>query len=126
MDLFPGQDLYDSFCQYQAALLAEFDRLSEEFKFETIDASADSRSVFSHLKAKILALLETDSRKRFQALLAMGATGGFIPKGEEVALADASRKHSITRDLELVSQPFAAHPPNGNGNGHGANGHWKP
>jgi dTMP kinase len=128
MDLYPGHDLYDSFCQYQAALLAEFDRLSEEFKFETIDAAADSRSVFSQLKAKILALLETDSRKRFQAMLAMGATGGFVPKAEEVALAEAARKHSVTRDLELVSQPFAAHPPNGNGNGngHAANGHLKP
>src|ERR1700685_536632 len=46
MDLYPGHDMYDSFCNYQAALLAEFDRLSEEFKFETVDAAADSGSVF--------------------------------------------------------------------------------
>src|SRR6202795_1740410 len=52
MDLYPGHDMYDSFCNYQAALLAEFDRLSEEFKFETVDASADSGRVFSQLKVK--------------------------------------------------------------------------
>ena len=69
MDLYPGQDMYESFCNYQAALLAEFDRLSEEFKFETVDASADARSVFSQLKVKILALLENDSRKQFVSML---------------------------------------------------------
>ena len=130
MDLYPGHDMYDSFCNYQAALLAEFDRLSEEFKFETVDASADARSVFSHLKVKILALLENDSRKRFQAMLAMSAKGGAASRTEEDAIAAAARKHSVTRDLELVSQPFAVHPPNGNGNGngngHGNGAHWKP
>jgi len=120
MDLYPGHDMYDSFCHYQAALLAEFDRMSGEYNFEMLDASADARSVFSQLKVRILALLETDSRKRFQAMLAMGAKGGLMPKVEEEAIAAAARRHSITRDLELVSQPFAAHPSNGNGNGNGA------
>ena len=123
MDLYPGHDMYDSFCHYQAALLAEFDRMSEEYKFETLDASADARSVFSQLKVRILALLENDSRKRFQAMLAMGAKGGLMPKVEEEALAAAARRHSITRDLELVSQPFAAQPSNGNGNGNGNGAH---
>ena len=34
MDVYPNCDMYDSFCQYQAALLEEFDRLSAEFNFE--------------------------------------------------------------------------------------------
>ena len=118
--------MYESFCNYQAALLAEFDRLSEEFKFETVDASADARTVFSQLKVKILALLENDSRKQFVSMLAMRANGAIIPKSEEDAIAAAARKHSITRDLELVSQPFAVHTPSGNGNGHGAIEHLKP
>jgi dTMP kinase len=126
MDLYPGHDMYDSFCNYQAALLAEFDRLSEEFKFETVDALADSRSVFSQLKAKILGLLESDSRKRFLSMLAMGAEGRSLPRVEEDAIAAAARKHSVTRDLELVSQPFAVQAPHGNGNGHGADQHLKP
>jgi len=119
MDLYPGYDMYDSFCHYQGALLAEFDRLSEEYKFETMDASADARSVFSQLKVKILALLENDSRKRFQAMLAMGANGGSVPRTEQDSIAAAARRHSVTRDLELVSRPFTAHPQNGNGHGNG-------
>ncbi|MGH9746304.1 MAG: dTMP kinase [Candidatus Acidiferrales bacterium] len=126
MDLYPGHDMYDSFCNYQAALLAEFDRLGEEFKFETVDASADSRCVFSQLKVKVLGLLESDSRKRFQAMLAMGADGHSMPRAEEDTIAAAARKHSVTRDLELVSQPFAAQAPRGNGNGHAETQHWKP
>ena len=127
MDLYPGQDMYESFCNYQAALLAEFDRLSEEFKFETIDASADARRVFSQLKVKILALLENDSRKQFVSMLAMRANGGVMPRPEEDAIAAAARRHSVTRDLELVSRPFTAHASsNGNGNGHSGIQNSKP
>jgi dTMP kinase len=126
MDLYPGHDMYDSFCNYQAALLAEFDRLSEEFKFETVDASADARSVFSQLKVKVLALLETDSRRAFLSMLAMGAAGRPMPRAEEEAIAAAARQHSVKRDLQLVSQPFAAQAPHGNGNGHAAAEHLKP
>jgi dTMP kinase len=129
MDLYPGQDMYESFCNYQGALLAEFDRLSEEFKFEILEAAADARSVFAQLKVKILALLENDSRKQFVSMLAMRASGGLMLKAEEDAIAAAARKHSVTRDLELVSQPFAVHAApngNGNGNGHGSIQHLKP
>jgi hypothetical protein len=52
--------MYDSFCKYQAALLAEFDRLREEYNFETVDASADDESVRAQLKARILGILESD------------------------------------------------------------------
>jgi dTMP kinase len=58
MDLFPGQDIYEGFCSYQATLLAEFDRLAEEYKFEIVDASADAEAVCAHLKKKILEVIE--------------------------------------------------------------------
>jgi dTMP kinase len=58
MDLFPGQDIYEGFCSYQATLLAEFDRLAEEYKFEIVDASADARTVCAHLKKKILEIID--------------------------------------------------------------------
>lgn len=63
MDLHPGGDMFESFRTYQTALLAEFDRLSLEYNCETIDASADVKSVFADLKRRILRILETDSRK---------------------------------------------------------------
>jgi dTMP kinase len=58
MDLFPGQDIYEGFCNYQAALLEEFDRLAEEYKFEIVDASADKGAIASQLKKKILEIVD--------------------------------------------------------------------
>jgi dTMP kinase len=58
MDLFPGQDIYEGFCNYQAALLEEFDRLAEEYKFEIVDASADKGEIASQLKKKILEIVD--------------------------------------------------------------------
>src|SRR5271154_5212822 len=58
MDLYPAHDMYEGFRNYQGALLAEFDRLSAEYKFEIVDASADPKTVFAILKARILRLLE--------------------------------------------------------------------
>jgi dTMP kinase len=65
MDLYPGQNMYDSFCNYQTALLAEFDRLSNEYGFEVIDGAGDARTVFNQLKAKVLHVLEQDTRAEF-------------------------------------------------------------
>jgi len=63
MDVFPGQDMYESFRAYQSALLAEFDRLSAEFNFETVDASADAKVVFAQLQAKVQRVLDSGLRK---------------------------------------------------------------
>ena len=115
MDLYPGYDVYDSFCAYQAALLAEFDRLSQEFKFETVDASAEPASVFAHLKIKILGLLETDSSAALRSMLA--------PRSHAVAarLARVPRTaEKIARavDFDWIERPVAAHTGDGNGNRH--------
>src|SRR6516225_11101798 len=83
MDLYPGYDMYDSICAYQAALLAEFDRFSEEFKFQTLNASAAPQSVFSDLKIKILRLLEMDSAARLPSMLASRA---YAPAVQEARL----------------------------------------
>jgi hypothetical protein len=101
MDLYPGLDMYDSFCNYQAALLAEFDRLSAEYKFETIDASADVQSVFAQLKSKILNVLDRHLHDR------------------DLHDRDLLERHLSTAalasraGLTLVALPptFAAHPP---------------
>ena len=63
MDMHPAQDMYEGFCDYQEALLTEFDRLSKEYGFETIDASPDAKVVFSVLKARIRYVLEGGSHK---------------------------------------------------------------
>jgi hypothetical protein len=92
MDVFPGSDMFENFRNYQTALLHEFDRLSAEYKFDTVDASIDATAVFAELKIKILNVLEGDSRKSYLAKLydraALNPTPRFEPavRGLEPAL----------------------------------------
>src|ERR1700690_2596539 len=67
MGVYPNCVMDVSFCQYQAALLEEFDRLSAEFNFEMGDASADAKTVCDQLKGKILRPLEAGYREMFLA-----------------------------------------------------------
>jgi len=116
MDLYPGHDMFDSFCNYQAALLTEFDRLREEYKFETVDASSDAATVCSHLKKKILGILEPPPRETVVSnshsdlieALAQRVLVNLIPKsnGAEVHAGNG---------VEMVSSPLIAHASRGNG-----------
>jgi dTMP kinase len=58
LDVFPSHDFYEGFCNYQAALLEEFDCLAREYNFEIVDASADAGAVCEQLKRKILEIVE--------------------------------------------------------------------
>lgn len=116
MDLYPGQDMYDSFCSYQAALLTEFDRMSSEFNFEMVDASPDAKTVCEHLKKNILQLLERDSRKSFVARLyadSANELGGGFEK-----MAAASMRSSLPPGPFPARTPVVS--PAWNGNGHHA------
>lgn len=61
MDLGLGNDYYDSFVAYQKLLLKEFDRMSDEYNFETIDASKPVKRVAGTLKRSISRLLESET-----------------------------------------------------------------
>jgi dTMP kinase len=39
MDLHLGEDLYDSFCVYQERIIAEYEAMAKEFRFETVETS---------------------------------------------------------------------------------------
>lgn len=118
MDLYPANDMYESFCNYQKALLAEFDRLSSEYKFETVDASPDARLVFSFLKVRILEVLERTSPK----------VHFFRHFGDSAAkrVASAAGRPSVAaldlgaKRVELALQPLSSssRESQGNGNGH--------
>lgn len=110
MDLYPGHDMYDSFCGYQAALLAEFDRLSEEYRFETVDASAEAKIVFSQLQAKVLRILESDSRNVFLSRMHSASTEGVTCSVEEKPIPPAD--DGFAEDLNLAPAPI---PLRGNG-----------
>jgi dTMP kinase len=53
MDFYFSQNLYESFVEYQTRLLAEFNKMKEEFGFIRIDASRGVNEVYGDLQAEI-------------------------------------------------------------------------
>jgi dTMP kinase len=58
MDLHLGEDMYDSFVEYQGRLLKEFDKMAEIHGFEVIDAGPPVEEVFEDLKSRVALLLK--------------------------------------------------------------------
>jgi hypothetical protein len=58
MDLNLGEDLYDSFIEYQKRLLKVFDRLTDEYGFQVLNASRSVRTVAADLRKGVLKVLE--------------------------------------------------------------------
>jgi len=61
MDLHLGDDLYDSFIEYQTRLLKVFDRLTGEYGFRVLNASRSVRTVGNDLRRAIAAVLDEPS-----------------------------------------------------------------
>ena len=57
MDMHLADNLYDSFISYQELILKEFDELSHEYNFVTVDANRKSNAIFEDLKEPIMQLL---------------------------------------------------------------------
>jgi len=53
MDIRCADNLYDSFCVYQAKLIQEFDSMAEEFNFVTVDATRSVLAVNEDLRRRI-------------------------------------------------------------------------
>ena len=92
MDLHPSEDMYESFRKYQTALLAQFDRLAEEYRFEVVDATVDVQSVFERLKAGISRVIESGAKPKSAEALHQPE-----PALAEVALAaeEAARMEKV-------------------------------
>lgn len=58
MDLHLGEDLYESFVEYQKRLLHEFDNMAGQYNFQTIDTSPNIEEVFEEIKARLEPLLK--------------------------------------------------------------------
>ena len=121
MDLYPGHDMFDSFCSYQSALLTEFDRLSAEFNFQMVDAATDARTVCAHLQQNILHLLERDSRKNFMSRRYNDSASAPQTAPHAALQEKAQERAAKPTDTALfaVATPVAAPSTNGNGNGNG-------
>ncbi len=57
MDMRLGPDLYDCFVRYQTLLLNEFERMTEPYNFQVLDASLPADQIIEALKQKIMPLL---------------------------------------------------------------------
>src|SRR4030095_9731413 len=50
MDLHLGEDLYESFVEYQKRLLREFDNMAAQYNFQVIDTSPNIEEVFGQIR----------------------------------------------------------------------------
>jgi dTMP kinase len=57
MDMRLGADLFESFVNYQARMLKEFDAMIVEYDFQVLDASLPAEQITEQLKQRILPLL---------------------------------------------------------------------
>jgi dTMP kinase len=57
MDLHLGEDLFDSFEEYQTRMLAVFDSMTEQYGFEVIDATQPIEAIYRNLQRQIGRLL---------------------------------------------------------------------
>ncbi len=106
MDLHPSEDMYESFRKYQAALLAEFERLAQEYNFEVIDASPDIRTVFERLRAGISRVLTGEPREPLFSVAAPSPEGEApAPKPAE---PEAAPKPPEPSPAEQAVEPGAA------------------
>jgi len=59
MDLPMGEDLYESFVNYQRRIIGELDALAREYRFETLDATLSVDEIAEDLETRVSRLLET-------------------------------------------------------------------
>jgi dTMP kinase len=57
MDLKLGDDFYDSFVEYQKRILREFDRMTEEYRFQVVGAARSFNETNKQLKQGIEAVI---------------------------------------------------------------------
>jgi len=57
MDLHLGDDMYENFVEYQNRIMAQFDKMVEDYDFTVIDASRPIDAVFADLKDQVLGVL---------------------------------------------------------------------
>ncbi|HYP27896.1 MAG TPA: thymidylate kinase [Blastocatellia bacterium] len=53
MDMHLGQDLFDSFVEYQTRMLTVFDSMTEEYGFEIVDATQSPEAIYRTLQHRI-------------------------------------------------------------------------
>jgi dTMP kinase len=94
MDLHPSEDMYESFRKYQTSLLAQFEVLAKEYRFEVVDASVDVRSVFDQLRDGISRVLSGEPQ---EPIFSVREAGGESEEGTPPPAAAAADDAVETR-----------------------------
>lgn len=58
MDILNEDNLYDSFCQYQACMINQFDQMADEYDFHIIDANRSITDINEEIKNNLKPILE--------------------------------------------------------------------
>jgi dTMP kinase len=64
MDLHMGQDLFDSFVNYQSQLIAEYGKLVKEYGFEIVDARKSVDEMHDTIKEKVKEILSRSKKPK--------------------------------------------------------------
>ena len=73
MDYLRSDDIYENYVRYQGQLIAEFDKMSEEYHFHVVDANRSVPAVFSELRGSIKMIVEDLQSPADGAMPAAGA-----------------------------------------------------
>jgi hypothetical protein len=60
MDLHLGDDMYESFVEYQKRIMGRFDKMVEDYGFRVIDASRSIDEIFTDLKGQMSQVLSAN------------------------------------------------------------------
>jgi dTMP kinase len=60
MDMYLGEDFYDSFIEYQKRMLREFDRMKGEYGFRVLNASQSVRRVAADLRRAVARVIDEE------------------------------------------------------------------
>ncbi|MGH9450914.1 MAG: dTMP kinase [Terriglobia bacterium] len=97
MDLYPSEDMYESFRKYQTGLLNQFDILAQEFAFEVIDASLDPRFIFDQLKEGIGRVLDGKTTDHPPAPMVKPSEPATTASAEDSGAAQAKKIPSVVK-----------------------------
>jgi hypothetical protein len=105
MDIHSTEDMYESFRRYQSALLEQFDKLAEEYKFKVVDANPEPRKIFEKLRAGIARVVEGEPANPAQ--IAEGAVP-FTPDTRPVQAETSKEKTEAATAQKPRSEPASA------------------
>lgn len=112
MDLHPSEDMYESFRKYQTTLLAQFDKLAEEYEFQVIDATPDPASVFALLKEGIGRVLGQPADAIFTLpppkATAQEVSEGAVEAASTIPVKKAAEPVKESRAAETAGKPAGA------------------